>query len=98
MRRRWALLLFNCKDYGAAGPALADSLTRLGSVGALQPDQYTTALKMASALVVCAAKGRPDFARQALQVLTALQTVYPKPRQVIGYLRKAQRLLVDPKP
>ncbi|KQM08219.1 MAG: hypothetical protein AL399_08495 [Candidatus [Bacteroides] periocalifornicus] len=98
MRRRWALLLFNCKDYGAAGPALADSLTRLGSVGALQPDQYTTALKMASALVVCAAKGRPDFARQALQVLTALQTVYPKPRQVIRYLRKAQRLLANPKP
>lgn len=98
MRRRWALLLFNCKDYGAAGPALADSLARLGSVGSLQPDQYTTALKMASALVVCAAKGKADFARQALQVLTALQTVYPKPRQVMRYVRKAQRLLANPKP
>lgn len=98
MRRRWALLLFKCKDYGAAGPALSDSLTRLGSVGSLKPDQYTTALKMASALVECAARGRADFAQQALEVLTALQTVYPKPRQVMRYLRKAQQLLANPKP
>ena len=98
MRRRWALLLFNCKDYGAAGPMLSDSLTRLGTVGSLQPDQYPEALKLASALVECAARGRADFALQALEVLTALQAVYPKPRQVMRCIRKAQRVMPTPKP